>query len=142
MRCKALVSVVATLSASAALAAPPAGTPSARPVPPQVLYLYGFADLERLKKANPDHYARAERIIAAAGALCRPGPDQVYFARFEARDISCEGALLRTSNPPKREIGFTLDDIRYVALITVREPPPRPTPLGPTRAVLPAAPAR
>jgi hypothetical protein len=97
-------------------------TPAAKAVtPPPVVYLRGFVDLEKLRQANPNHYARAERIIAASEELCKPGPDQVYFASFDARNISCEGALLRTSNPPKREIGFTLDEVRYVALIAVNE---------------------
>ena len=51
--------------------------------------------------------------------LCKPGPDKVDYASFQADNIRCEGAILRTSNPPKREIGFTLDETRYVALVTV-----------------------
>lgn len=102
-----------------------APTSAATTMPPPVVYLHGFADLEKLRAANPNHHARAERIIAAADELCKPGPDQVYFASFEARNISCQGAFLRTSNPPRREIGFTLDAVRYVALITVKDSPPQ-----------------
>jgi hypothetical protein len=116
MGVRTLVSVLAMLVAGAALAAD---------APPKVVYLYGSTDLDKLKAANPDHYARAERIIAASAELCKPGPDQVYYARFEATNISCQSLFLKTSNPPKREIGFTLDDVRYVALITIRDAGPR-----------------
>lgn len=97
---------------------------AARPVAPRIVYLYGAASMEQLKSANPNHYARAERIIAAADELCKPGPDQVQFAKFEAREISCEGSLIKLSNPPKREIGFTLDHVRYIALVTLTDSKP------------------
>jgi hypothetical protein len=119
MRSRALVSVIAVLAATAAIAEDsPAPKPAA---PPSVVYLYGLNAMEQLKAANPDHYSRAERIIAAADELCKPGPEQVYYARFEAKEISCEAMMLKTSNPPKRQIGFTLDEIRYVALVTMTD---------------------
>jgi hypothetical protein len=114
MRGKTLVSIFAMLTAAAAWAQPPASAP-------RVVYLQGLQDMEKLKAANPDHYARAERIIAASDELCKPGPDQIEYVQFAAKDISCQGMLLRTSNPPKRQIGFTLDDVRYVALVTLND---------------------
>lgn len=81
--------------------------------------------LAQLKTTNPDHYARAQKILAAASQLCRPGPDQVQYARFAAQDISCEGELLRTSNPPQRYITFRLDHTRYESLVAVTDSPPR-----------------
>ena len=38
---------------------------------PQVVYLDTPA-LERMRTANPDRYARVERILAATNHLCRP----------------------------------------------------------------------
>jgi hypothetical protein len=32
--------------------------------------------------------------------------------------------LVKLSNPPKREIGFTLDAVRYVALVTLADSQP------------------
>ncbi|MFZ1905532.1 MAG: hypothetical protein WAU56_09100 [Steroidobacteraceae bacterium] len=43
-------------------------------------------------------------------------------------DVSCYGMLLRTSNPPKVEIDFSLDDTRYSALLTITDDPPRVVP--------------
>lgn len=95
--------------------------------PERTVYLNGPSDLAQLRRLNPAHYARAERILAAANHLCRPGPGQLQEAA-DARDLTCNGSLLRTSNPPKWQITFRLDDTRYVALVTVTDDPPRATP--------------
>lgn len=108
-------------SAAAATEAPLTAPPN------RTVYLSGPSDLARLRKVNPSHYARAERILAAANHLCRPGPGQLEEAA-EARDLKCDGSLLRTSNPPKWQITFRLDDTRYVALVAVTDDPPRVTP--------------
>ncbi len=84
-------------------------------------------DLARLRAANPNHYARAKRLIAAANTLCQPGKPQLQNA--DGRDISCE-LLLLTSNPPKRLFSFTLDSTRYVALVKMTADQPKPLPLG------------
>lgn len=89
------------------------------------IHLWGPVELDRLRTSNPDHYTRAEKILAAADRLCRPGPGHVQFAAAGGKDVSCYGMLLRTSNPPKLEIDFTLDDTRYSALIAVTDDPPR-----------------
>lgn len=94
---------------------------------PRTVYLNGPSDLARLREANPAHYARAERILAGANHLCRPGSGELRKAAG-ARDLRCAGPLLKTSNPPKSQITFTLDDTRYVALVRVTDDPPRPIP--------------
>lgn len=96
--------------------------------PDKTVYLDGQADLDRLRATNPGHYARAERIMAAANELCRPTSGDVWYARFDARDISCVEMLLKTSNPPKRQISFTLDDTRYIALVVITDDKPRVVP--------------
>jgi hypothetical protein len=86
------------------------------------------ATLARLRVTNPDHYARAERILAAANYLCRPRVPDVYLASFGARDLSCLPMVLLTSNPPQWRIGFRLDETRYTARVWVTDDPPRPMP--------------
>ncbi|MBX5463066.1 MAG: hypothetical protein IRZ28_18505 [Steroidobacteraceae bacterium] len=139
MRTRMLFTLLAALSTSAVLAeeAPSAAakdhaevaaaeTQAAHSKPPhRTVYLGGVASLERLREDNMNHYLRAQRILAAADELCRPGPEVTTFVRFEASDISCSSLLLKTSYPPKREIGFTLDDLRYIALVTVTDASPR-----------------
>jgi hypothetical protein len=104
---------------SARLAADPA---SGEPV-----YLDGPSALARLEARNPDHYARAARILASANHLCREGRPGLQHAGADLRSFTC-GMLLRTSNPPKRRISFRLDDTRYVALVTITDDAPRVIP--------------
>lgn len=94
---------------------------------PQSIYL-DAATLARLRVNNPNHYARAERILAAANYLCRPRVPVVYLASFGAQDLSCEPMVLLTSNPPQWRIGFRLDETRYVAAVWITDDPPRAMP--------------
>lgn len=84
--------------------------------------LYTADDLANLRATNPDHYARAVRLIAAANRLCQPG--QPKLQNTDGRDITC-GFLLLASNPPKRELSFRLDGIRYLALVTITADRPK-----------------
>jgi hypothetical protein len=124
MRIPAFTLGMAILCAAASL------TAGVAPATQAVIYLNGPKSLAALQKANPIHYARAERIIAAANELCQPGPLESYYARFEARAISCAEMILKTSNPPKKELSFTLDRVRYVALVAITDMAPKPVPLG------------
>jgi len=81
--------------------------------------------LANLRATNPDHYARAQRIMVAANRLCRPGGPKLQEANLRSQDFSC-GHVFLTSNPPKREISFKLDTTQYVALVTVTDSPPKP----------------
>jgi len=98
------------------------------PVDPQVVTLpvplNSSADLARLREINPDHYARALRLMNAANTLCKPGAPKLQ--NTDGRDISC-AMLLLTSNPPKRALSFTLDHTRYVAIVTITADPPELT---------------
>jgi hypothetical protein len=102
-----------------AVAQPPSSEP-AKPMP-KTVYLYGATDLEHLRDTNFDHYLRAQRILADGNKLCRPGPPTVHYAQFDAKDLHCQSLLLMTSNPPKKQLEFQLDDVHYVALITITD---------------------
>src|SRR2546429_518416 len=84
-----------------------------------------WATLEQLRTSNPIHYARAQKILAAANPLCKPVRGEVEYAQYGAKDLSCLAHLVKTSNPPKREIRFKLDDTRYIALVVLTDEPPR-----------------
>lgn len=84
--------------------------------------LFTAQDLETLRATNPDHYARATRLLASASQLCQTGKPKLQ--NTDARDISC-GLRLLTSNPPKRELSFVLDRTRYVARVTMTADQPR-----------------
>jgi hypothetical protein len=80
--------------------------------------------LARLRATNPDHYARAQRIIAAANKLCAAKAAKQQFVELDSGEVSC-GILLETSNPPKREVSFKLDATRYVAVVVITDSPPQ-----------------
>jgi hypothetical protein len=109
-------------------------TSVAAALPPETVYLNGAADLAKLRATNPAHAARAERIMAAANQLCRPTAGAVSeaqaivhpkTARIEGQEIACADMLLKTSNPPKRQISFTLDGTRYIAMVAITDDPPK-----------------
>lgn len=109
--------VIATLGVLLAVAVAMAADRTA----PRTVYLYGTEDMERLRQVNPSHYTRAQQVLAGADELCRPGPARVHYAKADAKAVSCTDMLLKTSHPPKREIAFTLDDVRYVAVVTMKD---------------------
>src|SRR5690349_9256531 len=77
--------------------------------------------LAQVRTSNPSHYARAQKILAAANHLCRPAAGEVEYTKLGAKDVSCLHDLLRTSNPPQREIRFTLDETHYAALVVLTD---------------------
>ena len=85
------------------------------------VHLDSAADLAQLRKTNPDHYARAVRLMSSANSLCKPGEPKLQNTKLQSidgRDISCD-MLLLTSNPPKRALSFMLDGTRYLAIVTI-----------------------
>jgi hypothetical protein len=90
-------------------------------VPSRTVYLDGPASLANLETEDPAHYATVKRILASADVLCAPGPLTLQHA---GNGPVCEGMLLKTSNPPKRQISFTLDDTRYIALVVLTQDQP------------------
>ena len=103
----------------------PDWTLRSRPSPPEPptrmwVHLNGAADLERLRATNFIHYLRAQPILAAANEICQPvGLAHAYPTRFEGNYLSCGGPFLMT-NPPKALLKFHLDNVGYIALVSVR----------------------
>ena len=106
-------------SASVCWAEKPVDTFDPRPA----VHLNSAADLAQLRKTNPDHYARAVRLLSSANSLCKPGEPKLQ--KTDARDISC-ATMLFTTNPPKRALSFKLDNTRYVAIVTITADPAHP----------------
>lgn len=92
--------------------------------------LFTQEDLARLRASNPNHFARATQLIAAANRYCPLHPPEAQSAEARADQLKC-GDLEKTSNPPKRQIEFTLDRTRYVALVTLTADPPALSPAKP-----------
>jgi hypothetical protein len=119
-----LIGAFLVLGATAVAADAPASVAEpAKPVP-KTVYLYGAADLDHLRETDFNHYQRAQSILAAANKLCQPGPATVQYTQFDAQDVHCQSMLLMTSNPPKKQLEFRLDDVRYIALVTITDDQP------------------
>jgi hypothetical protein len=114
-----------------AVAEEPSSAPAPAKVVPKTVYLYGATDLDHLRDSNFNHYLRAQRILAAGNRLCRPGPPTIQYAQFEAKDLHCASLFLKTSNPPKKQLDFVLDDVHYIALVTITDDPPQLMKAGP-----------
>ncbi len=98
----------------------PADAPSS---PTQhTVHLYTSADLDQLRQTNPRHYSRVQKILATASdSLCKPGALQLQHAEgLKTQDAKCAAGLIMTSNPPKRQLSFRVDDTTYVAVVTLK----------------------
>ena len=95
---------------------------------PRSVDLRDQRQVEQLKASNPAHFATIERILAAV----LDSPEQVTEGRlrtnFNAKDFSLQRAILRTSNPPKQLLQFTLDDVRYKMYVVRSDMTPGFTP--------------
>jgi hypothetical protein len=83
------------------------------------VHLDGAADLEHLRATNLNHYLRAQKILAAANEICQPGPTHPYPTRFKGDYPNCESMFWLTSSPPKKVLVFHLDDVGYIAVVSV-----------------------
>lgn len=123
----AFAALVTALSIASAIGTAAADDASPRTAFHDPVYLDSAA-LERLRTTNPDHYARARRILAAANHLCRPRLPETTLVQFRMQDFSCAPELLLTSLPPQRDIHFRLDETSYTARVFVTDDAPRAIP--------------
>ena len=85
---------------------------------------YGTVDLnqpevlERLARENPFHFAMIRRILAGVDTMPEPAVGRWMKAQFNATDVTYSPVLM-TSDPPKKQLTFTLETTRYSALLTL-----------------------
>jgi len=127
MRITALVlAIAATLAAGTApaLAEEPLGIVRVQDIKPYTLHTLIRLDtldaLRQLRNSNPRHYAIARKILAAANEICESQKGAPLRMRFDAQHVACMSSFWMTSNPPKRELSFLIDDVPYAALVEVR----------------------
>jgi hypothetical protein len=71
------------------------------------------AALQQLRQSNPAHFAAIERILAALTREPARAEGDWLQANFPVHDVELTRMLLKTSNPPRQLLRFTLDDTRY-----------------------------
>jgi hypothetical protein len=91
-------------------------------VPRSRVYLNSAADLERLRDTNLDHYLRAQQILASVNAICSQERGNAHPIHVGGALPVC-GELWKTSLPPKVQLTFQLDDISYIAIVSVTADP-------------------
>jgi len=77
------------------------------------------ASLDELRASNPRHYEIARAILADAPELCRPDPTGQFMSTSAGPTVCLRGFFL-TSYPAKWQLSFRLDDVQYIALVTVK----------------------
>lgn len=107
-----------TILIAAFLAA--AATSQATEFPMSTIDLDAPGAMDDVRRTNPDRYHRIAQIRDAATRIpCfTPTFRRTLQAKFDARDSACSFALM-TSFPGKRHLTFTLDDARYVTVVTM-----------------------
>jgi hypothetical protein len=75
--------------------------------------------MEDVRRANPEHYRKISQIreLAARESCITQTFSRNIQVRFEARDGECSFTLM-TTYPGKRRLTFTLDEARYVTVVT------------------------
>ena len=96
----------------------PAGFPQPRQL--KTVSLNDADALARLRQSNPRHYQIVRRVIAAASELCEASKGTPMKMKLAVQDLHCAQAWY-TSNPPKRELDFTIEDTTYSALIVMAD---------------------
>ena len=72
--------------------------------------------LKYLQERRPDHYQKVRAILALVESRPQLNLGPWIEAQFEASDVDFLH-LWRVSDPPKLKVSFTLDDIRYTAVV-------------------------
>jgi hypothetical protein len=99
---------------------------------------YGTVDLnqpevlERLARENPFHFAMIRRILAGVDTMPELAVGRWMKAQFNATDVTYSPVLM-TSDPPKKQLTFTLETSRYSALLTLTPDGARLVASGPER---------
>ena len=85
---------------------------------PETINLNELGALEALQRDNPAHYQTVRQILD--NVLKQPQSQVPRWLRttFNAKDVRYVRVLL-ASDPPKRDLSFTLDDTRYKARLTL-----------------------
>jgi hypothetical protein len=78
--------------------------------------------LDALQAQNPAHYEKVVRILRVAGDVsCETLPQMLKV--YDARNVTCSGALILTSYPAKRHLSFKLDETVYAGNVVLSGKP-------------------
>ncbi len=90
---------------------------AAEAAPPHSVDLRTPGALEQLQRTNPQHFEKIQRVISGLAEEPKRAEGDWLKVEFDARDVDLSHYLIRTSNPPKQLLHFTLDDTRYTLYV-------------------------
>ena len=85
---------------------------------PRIVNLDVAGALDALARDKPEHYRKVREIMADVQQQPDSVVPQWMRTRFDARDVNYAPLLLVT-DPPKRRLSFTIDEIRYHSTVTL-----------------------
>lgn len=76
--------------------------------------------LERILATNPAQYEKVMGILekVSTSVSCETLP-QLLKVQYGAEGVECSGSLILTSEPPKRHLRFTLDDVQFAGNVVL-----------------------
>jgi hypothetical protein len=74
--------------------------------------------LQRVARENPFHFAMIRRILAGVDTMPEQAVGRWMKSQFNATDVTYSSVML-TSDPPRKQLTFTLETTRYSALLTL-----------------------
>ena len=83
-----------------------------------VIDLRVAAALAQLKETNPAHFEKIQQILTGLEEEPQRAEGDWLQVHFNASDVDLSRYLLKTSNPPRQLLQFTLDDVRYKMHLT------------------------
>jgi hypothetical protein len=86
----------------------------------RLVTLSSIGALEQLAHDSPAHYRVVQEVLSGLRQHAASDIPLWIQTTFDARDVEFRTLLLVT-NPPKRQLAFTLDYTRYVALVTLAD---------------------
>lgn len=90
--------------------------------PPAVVDLDAPQALARLRRERPAHYEKVTALLRDAERLPEQQVEGWLRTRYDADAVRL-GAMLLVSDPPKRRLAFSLENVAYRATIVVALPP-------------------
>lgn len=118
MHASASLDPAAVARADPAPATPPADGAPAASTTARAVDLRDAAALADLQRTRPAHYATIRRILADLEQQPVRAEGDWLQTNFAARDVELSRLLLKTSDPPRQLLRFTLDDTRYTLHVT------------------------
>lgn len=119
---------IAVADRAATAVVDPAATASADPAPAaRAVDLRDAAALAELQRTRPTHYATIRQILADLQQQPDRAEGDWLQTNFDVHDVELSRLLLKTSNPPRQLLRFTLDDTRYTLHVTRSDLVAQPT---------------